>query len=268
MTGKWIKRVKGEAPPSHVRASFEFEGRVMLDYRDPRLFGRLLAGLTEELRKHPTLLGLGPDPLGGIDIRSFTEALQKTHRSIKEALMDQRTLAGLGNIQVSESLHRAKLHPERESASLDRGEIERLAKSIDESLRFTLAHEKGEEPIEYVEEGGANFFLVYGRAGEPCHTCKTPLQRIVQGGRSTFFCPHCQPEAATHRPRRTTPPSPRPPAPAAAKTKARAAPKGAAKKTKQPAKKAAKAKGPAKRAAPRLAKPAKPAAGRSSARGK
>jgi formamidopyrimidine-DNA glycosylase len=228
MTGKWLRRGRHDAAPSHVRATLEFEGGVFADYRDPRLFGRLLAGPTEALRKLPTLAALGPDPLGGIDVRALAAALGKTQRSIKEALMDQTTLAGLGNIQVSESLHRAGLHPERTSASLTPAEVQRLATSIGDSLRFTLEHEKGEEPIDYVEEGGANYFLVYGRAGEPCKSCQTPLERIVQGGRSTFFCPRCQPlkgasaqrasagvRAATRPPPAANPRSARPPAKAA-----------------------------------------------------
>jgi len=211
MTGKWIKRTRGELVPSHVRATFEFEGGVIVDYRDPRLFGRLLAGPIEELRKQPTLASLGPDPLGGIDARTFAEALGATRRSIKEALMDQRTLAGLGNIHVGESLHRAKLHPERPSASLTRAEVERLARAIEASLQFALELAKGDEPLTYVEEGGENRFLVYGHAGEPCATCAAPIERIVQGGRSTFFCAHCQPlKLSPHLPKAATPRSKRP----------------------------------------------------------
>lgn len=211
MTGKWQRHARGEESASHVRASFEFEGGVFLDYRDPRLFGRLLAGPADSLRSLPALAALGPDPLAGIEVGSFAAKLGKTKRSIKEALMDQTTLAGLGNIQVAESLHRARLHPERPSATLTDAEIVKLAASILAALRFTLEHEKGEEPIEYVEEGGENYFLVYGRAGEPCKTCRTPIERIVQGGRSTFFCPRCQkPARATNRPRGANPPSERP----------------------------------------------------------
>jgi len=261
MTGKWLRRGRNDAPASHTRASLEFEGGVVLDYRDPRLFGRLLAGSTEELRRLPTLASLGPDPLSGIDVRAFAATLARTSRSIKEALMDQQTLAGLGNIQVSESLFRALLHPERPAQSLSREEVERLARAIDASLRFTLAHEKGDDPIAYVEEGGANFFLVYGHAGAPCPTCQTPIERIVQGGRSTFFCPRCQP-AATPR-RRKSPPPARPPA---AKSPARrAAPKSSPKSSMKssPKKSPAPAKTVLKR---RAAKPR--AAARSSARGK
>src|SRR5437762_14022428 len=107
--------------------------------------------------------------------------------------MDQRTLAGLGNIYVSESLHRARLHPERRGVSISPDEAERLARAIDDSLRAALEEEDSPEPITYVEEGGENVFLVYDRAGQPCRTCRTPIERIVQGGRSTYFCPRCQP---------------------------------------------------------------------------
>ncbi len=233
MTGKWLRRSRGEASGPHVRASLEFEGGVLLDYRDPRLFGRLLAGPPEELRRQPALASLGPDPLSGVDARTLTAALSGTRRSIKEALMDQHTLAGLGNIQVSESLFRAQLHPEKSAETLTRVEVERLSRAIEASLRFTLEHERGEEPIDYIEEGGANFFLVYGRAGEPCPTCKTPLERIVQGGRSTFFCPTCQPGPT---PRRKKSPA-KVPAPAKSRTaKARPAKAKQPAKTKSPAK--------------------------------
>ena len=108
--------------------------------------------------------------------------------------MDQRVLAGLGNIYVSESLHRARLSPQRKGTSLRREETGRLIAAIAESLENALAEEQSDEPITYVEEGGDNFFRVYDRAGERCRTCRKGLiQRIVQGGRSTYFCPTCQP---------------------------------------------------------------------------
>jgi formamidopyrimidine-DNA glycosylase len=193
MTGKWMRRRAGAPAPSHVRATLELDDGHVVDYRDPRLFGRLIRGKVEDLRKLPVLASLGPDPLGGVDARRLYEVLHKTRRSLKEALMDQRTLAGLGNIQVSESLHRARLHPERLGLSISPEEVERLASAIGESLRATLNDEDSPEPITYVEEGGENIFLVYDRAGEPCSDCGAPIQRILQGGRSTYFCPHCQP---------------------------------------------------------------------------
>ncbi|MFL5400898.1 MAG: bifunctional DNA-formamidopyrimidine glycosylase/DNA-(apurinic or apyrimidinic site) lyase [Myxococcales bacterium] len=193
MTGKWIRRRRTDPPPSHVRATVELEDGNVIDYRDQRLFGRLIRGSADELRALPQLADLGPDPLPGIDSVRLGNVLRKTRRSLKETLMDQRTLAGLGNIQVSESLHRAKLHPERLGTSIDDDEVRRLAAAIKESLDATLRDEDGPEPITYVEEGGENVFLVYDRAGEPCRTCRAPIERIVQGGRSTYFCPRCQP---------------------------------------------------------------------------
>ena len=193
MTGKWIRRERAAASPSHVRASLELDDGHVLDYRDPRLFGRLIRGTVEQLRKLPALAALGPDPLPGIDAARLYDVLRKTRRSLKEALMDQRTLAGLGNIQVSEALHRARLHPQRLGTAIAPDEVARLSAGIGEALRAALEGEDSPEPITYVEEGGENIFLVYDRAGEPCANCGTAIDRIVQGGRSTYFCPHCQP---------------------------------------------------------------------------
>jgi len=193
MTGKWIRRDRAAPAPSHVRASLELDDGHILDYRDSRLFGRLIRGKVANLRKLPALGALGPDPLPRIDAERLYQVLSKTRRSLKEALMDQRTLAGLGNIYVSESLHRARLHPQRLGVSISPDEAGRLAGAIGDSLRAALEDEYSPEPITYVEEGGENVFLVYDKAGEPCENCGTAVERIVQGGRSTYFCPHCQP---------------------------------------------------------------------------
>ncbi len=193
MTGKWIRRTKGQPPSPHVRATLELDDGHAIDYRDPRLFGRLVRGKMEQLRRFPSWRALGPDALLGIDSDKLHSALARTQRSLKDALMDQRTLAGLGNIHVSEALHRAKLDPRRSGSTMSPKESERLVAAIGEGIRFALALEDSPEPITYVEEGGENRFLVYDHAGEPCSTCRTPIERIVQGGRSTYFCPHCQP---------------------------------------------------------------------------
>jgi formamidopyrimidine-DNA glycosylase len=193
MTGKWVRRREKEPRPAHVRASLILDDGHAIDYRDMRLFGRLIRGKTEKLRTSTGLSALGPDPLQGIDFDRLHAVLARTRRSMKEALMDQRTLAGLGNIQVSESLYRAKIDPQRPGASMTREETKRLADAIGESLRATLLDEDSPEPITYVEEGGENVFLVYDREGQPCTTCGTAIRRVVQGGRSTFYCPSCQP---------------------------------------------------------------------------
>src|SRR5438105_8013118 len=185
MTGKWIRRRRGERAPPHVRATLELADGHAVDYRDPRLFGRLIRGKIDELRRLPTLRALGPDPLREVDLDRLHALLSRTRRSLKEALMDQRTLAGLGNIYVGEALHRARLDPQRPGISISREETERLAEAIAAALRAALEAEDSPEPITYVEEGGENVFLVYDREGQPCSNCRTPIVRIVQGGRST-----------------------------------------------------------------------------------
>ena len=199
MTGKWIRRRAQDPEPSHVRAALRLDDGNVVEYRDPRLFGRLIRGKVDALRKMPTFAALGPDPLKGIDVERLQRLLGKTRRSLKEALMDQRLLAGLGNIHVSESLHRAGLHPERPAQTVTKEEATRLGAAVDESIRYALSLEDSPEPITYVEEGGENEFLVYGHAGEPCRNCGRPIERIVQGGRSTFFCPRCQPAVPARR---------------------------------------------------------------------
>jgi formamidopyrimidine-DNA glycosylase len=203
MTGKWIRRKRADAKPPHVRATLELSDDHAVDYRDPRLFGRLVRGKFDQLHRLPAIRELGPDPLAEIDLERLHRVLTRTKRSLKEGLMDQRVLAGLGNIQVSESLHRARLDPQRPGLSMTPDETRRLADAIGESLRATLWDEDSPEPITYVEEGGENTFLVYDRARQPCFTCATRIERIVQGGRSTFFCPHCQPSWARRAKKRS-----------------------------------------------------------------
>jgi len=115
--------------------------------------------------------------------------------------MDQRVLAGLGNIYVAEALHRGGLHPARAAHSLSRGEVERLAAAIGDALRFALSLEEGPQPVAHFEERGDNEFLVYGHEGGPCRGCAGRIERIVQGGRSTFLCPRCQPAGRARRKR-------------------------------------------------------------------
>ncbi len=196
MTGKWVLRDRSDGPQKYERARFDTRRRSVR-YLDPRLFGRLLASPHGE----PLAAwdALGPDPLvDGIDARVLGATLARTRRSIKEALMDQSVLAGVGNIQAAEALWRARIHPQLAADRLarDPAAVRSLARAILASIEFTLRDEAGPE-ITYVEEPGArNPFKVYGRAGEPCPRCSASLKRIVQGGRSTVFCARCQRRSA------------------------------------------------------------------------
>jgi formamidopyrimidine-DNA glycosylase len=189
MTGKWVRRRPADEE-RYERGRLEVAG-ASVRYLDPRQFGRLM--VAQDATPIAAWRTLGPDPLtDGLDARVLHAALAGRARSIKELLLDQALFAGVGNIQATEALWRARIHPETPGVALSLADVRRIVAGIEKSIAATLADEDGPE-ITYVEEAGAdNPFCVYQRAGEPCPRCKTRLRRIVQGGRSTVFCPHCQ----------------------------------------------------------------------------
>jgi formamidopyrimidine-DNA glycosylase len=202
MTGKWLRRAGKEPAPAATRVELDLAGGVRLCYVDQRMFGRFRLVPGARFESLPEIAALGPDPLNdGIDVPSFAKRLARLKLPIKVALLDQTLLAGVGNIQASESLFRAGIDPRRPSRSLSPGEVKRLAGAIRKSIDFTLETfaaagvDGGGADIGYVEEGKApNTFLVYGREGEPCpgKKSKDVIVRIVQAGRATFYCPRCQ----------------------------------------------------------------------------
>jgi formamidopyrimidine-DNA glycosylase len=195
MTGKFVKRKAGEAVP-HSRARFVLDSGDVIHFRDPRLFGRIEPAPAAKLASVKSVAALGRDALvDGLTAADLEAALGRSKKELKVALMDQSRLAGLGNIHAAEALFRARLHPRRRPASLSKAEWAALAKAIHAAIAFALQAEGGGDEIEYVEEPGApNPFLVYGRAGQPCRRCKTLIQTFAQGGRTTYFCPSCQPK--------------------------------------------------------------------------
>jgi formamidopyrimidine-DNA glycosylase len=194
MTGKWLRRREGEAPPSHSRARVHLDDGATLHYRDPRLFGRLRLVPGARFEDVPEVAALGPDPLeDGIDLVRLGSALSRRRIPIKIAMLDQSLLPGVGNIQASEALFRARLDPRRPASSLSPVEVKRLAGAVLASLRETIAREEGPEPSYVEEPGSENPFKVYAREGERCPRCRREtIRRVVQGQRSTFFCPRCQ----------------------------------------------------------------------------
>lgn len=192
MTGKFLKRSAKVVEP-YSRARLVLDNDVVIHFRDPRMFGELWAMPSSKLMEAPSVKKLGVDALlEPLDGPSLKRAMGSTNLDLKVALMDQTRVAGLGNIHAAEALFRARLHPGRKVKSLSDADWKQLARSIDETIRFALEAEDGEE-IEYVEEPGAdNPFLIYGRAGTACRVCKTIVKSYTQGGRTTHFCPHCQ----------------------------------------------------------------------------
>ena len=163
-------------------------------FRDPRRFGGVW-WLGTEISPD---LNMGPEPLTMRTV-ALADALQQTRRPIKNALMDQTVVAGLGNIYVDESLFKAGIHPLTIAADLDSEQIGKLNRAIKATLRKALQH-RGSTLRDYFDANGnpggfQKLHAVYDRAGEKCRTCKTAISRIVLGGRSTHFCTHCQPNS-------------------------------------------------------------------------
>lgn len=193
MTGKFLKRPAGTSE-RWSRARFTLDSGEVIHFQDPRLFGRIEPVPAAQLAATPAVAKLGVDPLvDGLSAAQLKAAVGSSRQPLKVALMDQARVAGLGNIHAAEALFRARLHPARAPASLTPAEWSRLANAIHAGIAFALSLESGDE-LQYVEEPGAkNPFKVYGRAGEPCPRCRTPIAAFPQGGRTTFCCPTCQP---------------------------------------------------------------------------
>jgi formamidopyrimidine-DNA glycosylase len=184
--GKWVR---GEPSPSprFARVGLSLADGATLYFVDARLLGGVVPCPLDE-GERAFVEGLGPDALG-----SPLPALRGA-RPVKVALMDQAVVAGIGNVQAMEALWRAGIDPRTPCDALDDAAHARLDAALQTTLRTTLAEQGDGDTITYVEESlAANPFRVYRRQGTPCPTCKTDIERMIQAGRSTYWCPSCQP---------------------------------------------------------------------------
>jgi formamidopyrimidine-DNA glycosylase len=193
MTGKWVLRAAGEAPPRHTRLTLESGARAV-HYVDPRMFGRVALHRAADLDALPEIRVIGPDPhRDKVGARVLAARLGKTKRAIKVALMDPRVVAGIGNILATEALWRARVHPARPAASLTSAELAAVARGMRASIRLQMGTLEAESDATYLSEDASdNPFLAYGRVGEPCSRCGTHFETMILGGRSSAFCPRCQ----------------------------------------------------------------------------
>jgi formamidopyrimidine-DNA glycosylase len=149
------------------------------------------------LSASPELELLGPDPLGdGFDEPAFSERLSRTRRDLKSALLDQRLVAGLGNIYVSEVLFVARVSPLKKAHRTTKRERSAIYAAICTVLARAVQN-RGTSFSDYVDAEGRSgdnqhALFVYGRAAQPCKVCEGPIRRVVQGARSSFYCPRCQ----------------------------------------------------------------------------
>ena len=190
---------------AHDHVVFRMSSGATIRFNDPRRFGSMKLVARARLDEEPLLRALGPEPLGNaFDAAMLATACLGKNTSLKAALLDQRNVAGLGNIYVCEALNRALLSPKRKASTIAdrRGAPNERAEKLTDAIKTVLK--------EAIEAGGSSLrdhrqtdgelgmfqhrFRVYDREGKPCPTrgCKGTIKRIVQNGRSTFFCPVCQ----------------------------------------------------------------------------
>jgi formamidopyrimidine-DNA glycosylase len=193
MTGRLRVEGGADARALHTHVVFRLAGGDELRFADARRFGWVEPG--RPFSASAALARVGPDPLTGLDAAALAAALAGVRASIKTFLMDQRRIAGLGNIYVAEALHRAGIHPAARAGRVGARAPELLA-AIRAALEGGIAR-RGTTLRDYVDADGrsgdnAAALLVYGRAGEPCPRCGASIKRRVDAGRSTFFCGSCQ----------------------------------------------------------------------------
>jgi len=197
MTGKFVLRTATEPDPPATCIVLELGGGRRVAFCDTRRLGRfqLADPATEK-----TLAKIGIDALDPrLTPGRLGDLLGRSRLPIKSFLMDQHRVAGLGNIQAAEALFQAGVHPARPAHRLRSEEVAKLLRAIRRTLRSALRRERSDEIAYLHERDGENHFLIYGRAGEPCVRCGAKVRRIVQAGRSTYYCPRCQPRRASRK---------------------------------------------------------------------
>jgi formamidopyrimidine-DNA glycosylase len=197
MTGSFRHAPRGELPDdAHRRAVVTLDDESDVAYRDVRRFGTWLLLEPGELDDY-LAARLGREPLGpGFTTRELGRQLAERRAPVKALLLDQRVVAGVGNIYADEALWRARIHPLRPGRELGPDELRRLHRAVREALAIGIARQ-GSTLREYSTPDGSrgsmqHEFRVYGRAGEPCFRCGTPIEKLRAAGRGTWYCPNCQ----------------------------------------------------------------------------
>ena len=187
----------GSGAGKHDHVIFETEEGARIVFTDHRRFGLMTLAPTEGLAEHPLFKGVGPEPLDeDFTPAALSAALKGKRTPIKAALLDQRVVAGLGNIYVCEALFGAKISPRRLASSVAGARAERLVPAIKGVLKEAI-EAGGSSLRDYAKADGElgyfqHRFAVYDREKKPCPSCRKPIGRIAQAGRSTFFCQSCQ----------------------------------------------------------------------------
>ncbi len=200
MTGQLAPAPAAQPHAKHTHVWMELDDGRELRYTDPRRFGRIAYIAQGALAS--TLRGFGADPLE-VTPEDFAARIRSRRARVKALLLDQSVLRGVGNIYADESLWRAKIHPARLGAQLNAQHAETLRRVLQEILRKAIAM-RGSSISDFLDAEGEpgeyqRHHRAYGREGKRCYRCKTPIRRIIVAGRSSFFCPKCQPAPRVRR---------------------------------------------------------------------
>jgi len=197
MSGNVLLRDADTEREAHLHLEIGFNDRTVLRLVDPRKFGRV--NLFRSSAELTAFLGerVGPDSLNDLDARVLAARVRGRRARIKSLLLDQRFLAGIGNLYADEALWEARIHPSRAADSLSRAEVRRLADAIRHVLVLAIERRGTSFSSSYRDADGLPgenqaFLSAYGRESEPCPRCGHPISRILIGQRSTHFCPKCQ----------------------------------------------------------------------------
>ncbi len=197
MSGRVLYHAPAVKNTKHTHAVFRFSDSTELEYRDHRRFGLLAAYEVRRPEEIPEIRSLGRDPLSaGFNDRYLWPLLQKSQQEIKSFLLDQRKVAGLGNIYACESLFLAQINPTRRCFTITCEETAHLIKAIQKVLRVAIRNH-GTSFSDFMDSDGKpgenqSYLMVFQREGEECVRCKALIQRMRQGNRSSFYCSRCQ----------------------------------------------------------------------------
>lgn len=199
MSGQFVRGNKRQALPPHTHVVIDFQQGGDLRFVDPRTFGEMFVATPDELGKVKELQHIAIDPLDHVFTwQAFGAALAERASKMKVLLMDQKFMSGLGNIYSDEVLFAAGLRHDRMSNTLSSQEVRRLYRALQEvlqdAIRFRGTTLEDEAYVDLFGKPGEfqNELKVYGRAGQPCRRCRTPIEAVKFSGRSAYYCPQCQ----------------------------------------------------------------------------
>jgi formamidopyrimidine-DNA glycosylase len=203
MTGQLAPRAAAEPYAKHTHVWFELDDGRELRYTDPRRFGRMAYLTAALLAEELTAFGAEPLLVSG---EEFTSRIRSRNAQIKSLLLDQSVLRGVGNIYADESLWRAKIHPMRRGSELSKKQAQVLRRVLQDVLRKAILA-RGSSISDFLDAEGEpgeyqRHHRVYGREGKRCYRCGTAIRRVIVAGRSSHFCPKCQPPPRLRKRRR------------------------------------------------------------------